>query len=99
MELLARVLELLGGEGIVIEDGGAHCLLHSMLGGLPPSRRLSGAPGVGRIAPFPPCGVMRWYSYASSVTTGISWKFSFGGGEGTVHSMPIAFHGFGPASR
>ena len=34
------------------------------------------------------------YAYASSVTTGVSVKFSVGGGEGVSHSNPFAFHGF-----
>ena len=37
------------------------------------------------------------YAYASSVTTGISAKFSVGGGEGVCHSRPVAPHGLGSA--
>ena len=37
-------------------------------------------------------------AYASSVTTGVTSKFSVGGGEAVVHSSPLAPHGLGPAS-
>jgi len=37
-------------------------------------------------------------AYASSVTTGVTSKFSVGGGEEVVHSSPLAPHGLGPAT-
>ena len=37
------------------------------------------------------------YSYGPSFTTGISLKFSGGGGEGVRHSSPVAPQGFGEA--
>ena len=37
-------------------------------------------------------------AYASSVTTGVTSKFSVGGGEAVVHSSPLAPHGLGPAT-
>src|SRR5439155_3523177 len=37
-------------------------------------------------------------AYASSVTTGVTSKFSVGGGEAVVHSSPLAPHGLGPTT-
>ena len=36
---------------------------------------------------------------ASQVTTGVSAKFSVGGGDVVVHSRPTAPHGFEPTIR
>ena len=37
-------------------------------------------------------------SYGSQVTTGVTSKFSVGGGEGVFHSKPVAGHGLSPAT-
>src|SRR5438270_397947 len=39
------------------------------------------------------------YSYASQVTTGVTVKFSVGGGLGVRHSSPVAGQGFAGAKR
>ena len=38
------------------------------------------------------------YVYASSVTVGVSKKFSVGGGDVVVHSRPLAPNGLVPAT-
>ena len=42
--------------------------------------------------------LMQTNMYASCVTTGVTSKFSVGGGDAVCHSRPVAPHGFGGAS-
>src|SRR5438552_5332999 len=52
------------------------------------------APAARRAPPDTACG---GYAYGSWITMGGSAKFSTGGGEGTVHSNPVACHGLAVA--